>query len=143
MCDVMWSRFTTVTRQVPQAQVRLRLLVLLRPMWLSQTCSYRVKISSCLPLTWGRCQSRKASQHWAPCQRILPTDIETGCQSSAEVVDVGVGRADVLADEFDGFQGGGRLGLRLGSTFLAVERRKISSKSNVYDDIKTKSFTRL
>lgn len=59
------------------------------------------------------------------------------------MVDVGVGRADVLADEFDGFQGGGRLGLRLGSTFLAVERRKISSKSNVYDDIKTKSFTRL
>ena len=56
------------------------------------------------------------------------------------MVDVDVGRADVPADEFDGFQGGGRLGLRLGSTFLAVERRKISFKSDVCDYLKTRSF---
>ena len=58
------------------------------------------------------------------------------------MVDVDVGRADVPADEFDGFQGGGRLGLRLGSTFLALERRKIVFKSDVCDYFKTKSFGR-
>ena len=42
-------------------------------------------------------------------------------------LDVDVGRAAVPADDFDGFQCGGRLGLRLGSTFLAVERRKLST----------------
>ena len=40
------------------------------------------------------------------------------------MVDVDVGRAAVPADDFDGFQCGGRLGL-LGPTFLAVERRRI------------------
>ena len=59
------------------------------------------------------------------------------------MVDVDVGRMDVPADEFDGFQGGGRLGLRLGSTFLAVERRKIFSKRDVYDYLKSTSFTRI
>lgn len=48
------------------------------------------------------------------------------------MVGVDVGRAAVPADEFDGFQGGGRLGLLLGSTFLAVERRKISTQSGLY-----------
>ena len=47
------------------------------------------------------------------------------------VVDVDVGRAVVPADDFDGFQSGGRLGLLLGSPFLAVERRKISTKDDV------------
>lgn len=41
------------------------------------------------------------------------------------MVDVDAGRADAPADDFDGFRCGGRLGLLLGSTFLAVERRKI------------------
>ena len=59
------------------------------------------------------------------------------------MVDVDVGRADVPVDEFDGFQGGGRLGLRLGSTFLAVERRKIFSKSDVCDFLKNESFRRV
>lgn len=49
-------------------------------------------------------------------------------------MDVDVGPAAVPADDFDGFQCGGRLGLLLGSTFLAVERRKISTKSDVYND---------
>ena len=35
----MWSRFTVVVRQAPHWQVRLRLLVLLRPTWRSQTWS--------------------------------------------------------------------------------------------------------
>ena len=64
-------------------------------------------------------------------QRILPTDTGTDCRNSAmvqQVLDVDVGRAAVPADDFDGFHCGGRLGLRLGSTFLAVERRKISTK---------------
>lgn len=50
------------------------------------------------------------------------------------MVDVGAGWVAVPADDFDGFQCGGRLGLLLGSTFLAVERREISTKSEVYND---------
>lgn len=57
-----------------------------------------------------------------------------------QVLDVDVGRAAVPADDFDGFQCGGRLGLRLGSTFLAVERRKISTKDEFYNDSNTTPF---
>ena len=49
------------------------------------------------------------------------------------MLDVDVERAAVPADDFDGFRCGG-LGLLLGSTFLAVERRMISTKNDVYDD---------
>ena len=41
-----------------------------------------------------------------------------------EVVDADVERLAALADDFDGFQCGGWLGLLLGLTFLAVERRE-------------------
>ena len=48
-------------------------------------------------------------------------------------VDVGwaAGPADGFDDfdDFDGFQCGGRLGLLLGPTFLALERRGISTKN--------------
>ncbi len=50
------------------------------------------------------------------------------------MLDVDVEQAPAPADDFDGFQGGGRLGLLLGSTFLAVERREISRKKDLYDD---------
>ena len=40
MWEVMWSRLTVVVRQLDHPQVRLRLLVLLRPTWRSHTCSY-------------------------------------------------------------------------------------------------------
>ena len=77
------------------------------------------------------------TRRWALYQRTLPTDIETGCQSSAmvlEVVDVDVGRAAGPAGDSDGFRCEGRLGLLLGSTFLAMERREISTKNDFYDD---------
>lgn len=38
----MWSRLTVVVRHAPHWHVRLRLLVLLRPTWRSQTWSCRV-----------------------------------------------------------------------------------------------------
>jgi hypothetical protein len=46
MCEVMWSRFTVVVRQVPQAQVKFKLFVLLRPTCRSQIWSC-VMISFC------------------------------------------------------------------------------------------------
>lgn len=49
-------------------------------------------------------------------------------------MDAGVGWAAGPADDLDGLQCGGRLGLLLGLTFLAVERREISTKNGVYDD---------
>ena len=54
-------------------------------------------------------------------------------------MDVDVGRAAALADDFDGFQGVGRLGHPLGSTFLAVERRTIWTTEDVYDEGDTTS----
>lgn len=71
------------------------------------------------------------TRHWALDQRILPTDTGTGYQSFAMmrwVGDAGVGWAAAPADDLDGLQCGGRLGLLLGLTFLAVERREISTK---------------
>lgn len=56
------------------------------------------------------------------------------------MLDADAGRAAVPADVFDGSQCGGRLGLLLGLTFLAVERRKISTKKKIYVQ-KTTSFT--
>ena len=57
------------------------------------------------------------------------------------MLDAGVERAAVPADDFDGFRCGGRLGLLLGSTFLAVERRKISTKKEI-DDVQNTTFFR-
>lgn len=50
------------------------------------------------------------------------------------MVDADVGWSAGPADGFDGFHCGGRLGLLLGSTFLAVERRKMSTKNGFYDE---------
>ena len=57
------------------------------------------------------------------------------------MVDADVGWAAALADDLDDLQCGGRLGLLLGLTFLAEERREISTKNIVYDDSDTTSFT--
>lgn len=57
------------------------------------------------------------------------------------VLDVDVGQAAVPVDNFDGFRCGGRLGLLLGSTFLALARRKMSTKDDVYDEYETTSST--
>lgn len=46
MWEVIWSRLTVVVLQVPQWQVKFRLLVLLRPTWRSQTCSCFYKTQS-------------------------------------------------------------------------------------------------
>lgn len=86
----MWSRFTVVVRQLPHWQVKLRLLVLLRPTWRSQTwswlmfsvcvtieCEGHVDLHKAAPLKAdarrkpatgrqaSRCQSLQQTQEWA------------------------------------------------------------------------------
>lgn len=56
------------------------------------------------------------------------------------MVDADVGWSAGPADGFDGFQCEGRLGLLLGPTFLAVERRIDITKKSVYDELSTTTF---
>lgn len=70
ICEVMWSRLTVVVLQSPHWQVRFRLLVLFRPTWRSQMCSWAGQhcASDFLPEN-----SRKEPPRWAAAACSRPT----------------------------------------------------------------------
>lgn len=136
-CDVVAFHNSDATGTPGTSQVEVVGTLTTDVAFANMFLSSQVQLKAFLSSIWGSCNLHRASQRWALSQRNLPTDNGIGCQSSAvvlSVVDVDVEWAAVPADDFDGFQCGGRLGLLLGSTFLAVERREISTKDDVYDN---------